>query len=139
MSITIIQKSDLSRPKRNPKVALVLAGGAISGGVFKLGGLMALDSVAATAGRLKGIEQAFRKAGCAAEDIEMTLSLLSLIVLEELHLSNRGYVSLNPGQPPAFVPLVSAWATWPVRHSTSPPTVGRRRTRPSSMRRWVAA
>lgn len=43
MSITIIQKSDLSRPKRNPRVALVLAGGAISGGVFKLGGLMALD------------------------------------------------------------------------------------------------
>ncbi len=43
MSISIIQKSDLSRPKRHPKVALVLAGGAISGGAFKLGGLLALD------------------------------------------------------------------------------------------------
>lgn len=43
MSISIIQKSDLMRPKRNPKVALVLAGGAISGGAFKLGGLVALN------------------------------------------------------------------------------------------------
>lgn len=43
MSITIIQKSDLSKPRRNPKIAIVLAGGAISGGAFKLGGLIALD------------------------------------------------------------------------------------------------
>ena len=43
MSISIAQKSDLSRPKKNPKIALVLAGGAISGGAFKLGGLVALD------------------------------------------------------------------------------------------------
>lgn len=44
MGITIVQKSDLSLPKPNAKIALVLAGGAISGGAFKLGGLMALDS-----------------------------------------------------------------------------------------------
>ena len=44
MGITIVQKSDLSRPKkRNARVALVLAGGAISGGAFKLGGLLALS------------------------------------------------------------------------------------------------
>jgi len=44
MGITLIQKSDLNRPKRNPRVALVLCGGAISGGAFKLGGLIALNS-----------------------------------------------------------------------------------------------
>ncbi len=44
MGITLIQKSDLNRPKKNPKVALVLCGGAISGGAFKLGGLIALNS-----------------------------------------------------------------------------------------------
>ena len=44
MGITLIQKSDLKRVKRNPKVALVLCGGAISGGAFKLGGLIALNS-----------------------------------------------------------------------------------------------
>jgi len=43
MGITIIQKSDLSVRKRQAKVALVLAGGALTGGAFKLGGLKALD------------------------------------------------------------------------------------------------
>lgn len=43
MGITIVQKSDLKTRKRNPKVALVLAGGAVSGGAFKLGGVKALD------------------------------------------------------------------------------------------------
>ena len=44
MGITFVQKSDLNRPHRDYKVALVLAGGAVSGGAFKLGGLLALDS-----------------------------------------------------------------------------------------------
>ncbi len=43
MGISIVQKSDLQRRKKNPKVALVLAGGAVSGGAFKLGGIKALD------------------------------------------------------------------------------------------------
>ena len=43
MGITILQKSDLSSPKPNPKIAIVLAGGAVTGGAFKVGGLQALD------------------------------------------------------------------------------------------------
>jgi predicted acylesterase/phospholipase RssA len=43
VGLTLIQKSDDSRRKRAPKVALVLAGGAVSGGAFKIGGLKALD------------------------------------------------------------------------------------------------
>lgn len=43
MGMTIIQKSDLSVKKDNPKVALVLSGGSISGGAYKLGGLKALN------------------------------------------------------------------------------------------------
>lgn len=43
MGITIIQKSDLSKSKTNAKTALVLAGGAVSGGAFKVGGLKALN------------------------------------------------------------------------------------------------
>lgn len=43
MGITILQKSDLNRPRKKSRVALILAGGAISGGAFKLGGLIALD------------------------------------------------------------------------------------------------
>ena len=43
MGLTLIRKSSGQPPKRNPRVALVLAGGAVSGGAFKVGGLKALD------------------------------------------------------------------------------------------------
>ncbi|HZR83460.1 MAG TPA: patatin-like phospholipase family protein [Candidatus Binatia bacterium] len=45
MGITIIRKSNPKTRKLNPKVALVLAGGAVTGGAFKLGGLNALDDL----------------------------------------------------------------------------------------------
>jgi len=45
MSITIVQKSDLSIRKKNARIALVLAGGAISGATYKLGGLKALSDL----------------------------------------------------------------------------------------------
>jgi predicted acylesterase/phospholipase RssA len=43
VGLTLIRKSRGARPKREPKIALVLAGGAVSGGAFKVGGLKALD------------------------------------------------------------------------------------------------
>ncbi len=43
MGLTLIRKSDGVRRTKEPKVALVLAGGAVSGGAFKVGGLKALD------------------------------------------------------------------------------------------------
>ena len=43
MGLTLIQRGDRRRPPQDPKIALVLAGGAISGGAFKVGGLRALD------------------------------------------------------------------------------------------------
>ena len=43
MGLTLIRKSDGLPRKRKPKIALVLAGGAVSGGAFKVGGLKALD------------------------------------------------------------------------------------------------
>lgn len=48
MGLTIVHKSDLSVRKRDAKIALVLAGGAISGGAYKLGGLKALDDFMVT-------------------------------------------------------------------------------------------
>ncbi|HPM76649.1 MAG TPA: patatin-like phospholipase family protein [bacterium] len=45
MSITIVQKSDLNIRKKNAKFGLVLAGGAISGAAYKLGGLKALSDL----------------------------------------------------------------------------------------------
>ncbi len=45
MGLTVVQKSDLrKRRTQKPTVGLVLAGGAISGGAFKLGGLIALNT-----------------------------------------------------------------------------------------------
>jgi predicted acylesterase/phospholipase RssA len=43
VGLTLIRKSRGTRPKRDPRIALVLAGGAVSGGAFKVGGLKALD------------------------------------------------------------------------------------------------
>jgi predicted acylesterase/phospholipase RssA len=43
MGLTLIRKSDGTRPVTNPTVALVLAGGAVTGGAFKVGGLKALN------------------------------------------------------------------------------------------------
>ncbi len=43
MGLTLIQRSGGRRLPREPKIALVLAGGAISGGAFKVGGLKAFD------------------------------------------------------------------------------------------------
>jgi predicted acylesterase/phospholipase RssA len=45
MGITFVEKGDRSRVRPHARTALVLAGGAISGGAFKLGGLIALDSL----------------------------------------------------------------------------------------------
>jgi predicted acylesterase/phospholipase RssA len=43
VGLTLIRKSDGVAPKKTPRVALVLAGGAVSGGAFKVGGLKALN------------------------------------------------------------------------------------------------
>jgi len=43
LGLTLIRKSRGMRAKRDPKISLVLAGGAVSGGAFKVGGLKALD------------------------------------------------------------------------------------------------
>jgi predicted acylesterase/phospholipase RssA len=43
VGLTLIRKSDAGVRKRNPRIAVVLAGGAVSGGAFKVGGLKALD------------------------------------------------------------------------------------------------
>ena len=70
-----------------------------------LAGLMSLKSVKEASEELEGIEEALRLIGCPHESVEMTISLLGLIVLGELHLSNRGLVELKEGEAPRFVTL----------------------------------
>jgi predicted acylesterase/phospholipase RssA len=45
VGLTLIQRGATGRIPRNPKIALVLAGGAVSGGGFKVGGLKALNDL----------------------------------------------------------------------------------------------
>lgn len=44
MGITFVEKGDRNRTRPSAKTGLVLAGGAISGGAFKIGGLIALNT-----------------------------------------------------------------------------------------------
>lgn len=71
-----------------------------------LGGIMGLSSVETTAQGVLAVETALAQIGCPHKSFEMTLSLLGLVVLGELRLSNRGLVALQEGQPPRFVDLI---------------------------------
>lgn len=71
-----------------------------------LAGLMGLDSIEQTADRLTLVEAALKRAGCIHPSMEMTLSLLGLVVLGELHLSNQGLVELKENALPCRVDLI---------------------------------
>ncbi len=73
---------------------------------LSFGGLMSLKSVEEAGEEIRELEEALKQIGCPHESAEMTISLLGLIVLPELHISNRGLVQLKEGQAPCFVPLV---------------------------------
>lgn len=92
----------------NGGMAVVVDGEVAAELPLPVGGLMALDPAAVVAERVEAIEVALRAAGCPYDSAEMTISLLGLIVIEELHLSNKGLVALKPGRPPAFVDLLVA-------------------------------
>jgi adenine deaminase len=86
----------------------VVADGVVLASVpLPLAGLMSLETVPVVAEQVAKLEAGWREIGCDWVGPEMTFSLLALIVLSELHLSNRsgyGYVRLNPA--PEIVSLV---------------------------------
>lgn len=71
-----------------------------------LGGLMSLESVETAAKGVNRLEEAMAALGCSHPSFEMTLSLIGLVVLGELRLSNRGLVQMKEGAPPEFVDLI---------------------------------
>lgn len=87
---------------------VVVNNGEVTAVPLPLAGLMSQESAKVVTAQLHELEQAFRDAGCDHPSVEMTLSLIPLIVLVELHVGNRGLVALKPGQPPEFVDLVVA-------------------------------
>jgi adenine deaminase len=71
-----------------------------------LGGIMSLSSVEIAAIGISSIEKALQKIGCCHVAFEMTMSLMGLVVLGELRLSNRGLVEMKEGHAPGFVNLL---------------------------------
>ncbi|WP_273844564.1 adenine deaminase [Rubrobacter calidifluminis] len=60
-------------------------------------GLMSPDPFEAVAERSRAVGRALAAAGCTLNYAFMTLSLLALVVLPELHLSDRGLVRVDEG------------------------------------------
>ncbi len=89
---------------------VVVHNGKVTTVPLPLAGLMSLESADKVSAQLNELERAFRDSGVEHDSVEMTLSLIPLIVLVELHISNRGLVELKPGQPPAYVDLVLSGA-----------------------------
>jgi adenine deaminase len=87
-------------------ISIVVAGEIETLIPLPLAGIMSLESVSRAAQQVEAVETVLKKAGCPHAAFEMALSLLGLIVIEELHLSNRGLVSLRPGEKPRIVDLI---------------------------------
>ncbi|WDP88899.1 MAG: adenine deaminase [Desulfobacter sp.] len=89
-------------------LAVVESGRVLAHLPLPLGGLMSLETVETAAASVKRVERAMADIGCSHPSFEMTLSLLGLVVLGELRLSNRGLVQMKDGKPPEFVDLIVA-------------------------------
>lgn len=87
-------------------IAIVVDGKLAEVMELPLAGLMTLESAEVAAARVIRIEQAIEATGCPHSKMEMTLSFAALPVLEELHITNRGYVLLKEGKAPELVPLI---------------------------------
>lgn len=60
-----------------------------------IAGLMSPESAIKIAGNAKGILQAFKDCGCKLNNPNMQLSLLALVVIPELRLSESGLIDVN--------------------------------------------
>ncbi len=89
-------------------IAIVVDGRVEAHMALPMAGLMCVEPVETAAEKIHTIENALKKAGCPYASIEMTLSLLGLIVIEELRLSNRGLAELKSNQPIQFVDWIVA-------------------------------
>ncbi|MCZ6529581.1 MAG: adenine deaminase [Chloroflexi bacterium] len=68
-----------------------------------IAGLMSDDSAEEVARKAEGLLEAFRKCGCTLHNANMQLSLLALVVIPELRISDIGLVDVNRFE---VVPLI---------------------------------
>ncbi|MCA1795580.1 MAG: amidohydrolase family protein [Desulfobacteraceae bacterium] len=86
-------------------IAVVDSGRVLAHLALPLGGLMGFASMETAAEKVRDIEAAMQQIGCPHPAFEMTMSLIGLVVLGELRLSNRGLVEMKDGNPPQLVDL----------------------------------
>lgn len=60
-----------------------------------LAGLMSPEPYEVVAGETRAVSEALARAGCGLNYAFMTLSLLALVVLRELHISDKGLVEVG--------------------------------------------
>ena len=70
-----------------------------------IGGLMSSQPAEQIAGQVAGVLEGFRTCGCQLNNPNMQLSLLALVVIPELRISNLGLVDVNRFD---FIPLLEA-------------------------------
>jgi adenine deaminase len=70
-----------------------------------IGGLMSTETADKVAGKANTILQGFRACGCKLNNPNMQLSLLALVVIPELRLTDKGLVD---GTNFTFLPVVEA-------------------------------
>jgi adenine deaminase len=70
---------------------------------LRLAGLMSDEPAAVVARKAASILKGFKSCGCRLNNPNMTMSLLALVVIPELRLSDRGLVDVNQF---AFIPVV---------------------------------
>jgi adenine deaminase len=70
-----------------------------------IGGLMSNQKAETVAAQAQTILEGFRACGCKLNNPNMTLSLLALVVIPELRLSDKGLVDVTRF---TFVPVVEA-------------------------------
>ena len=70
-----------------------------------IGGLMSNERAEQVAEKAEGLLAAFRDCGCTLNNANMQLSLLALVVIPDLRISDKGLVDVNAFD---FVPVVSA-------------------------------
>jgi len=60
-----------------------------------IAGLMSTEDARVVADKARGVLEGFRACGCDMEDANMQLSLLALVVIPELRISDKGLVDVN--------------------------------------------
>jgi adenine deaminase len=82
---------------------VVLEGKVLAQVELQIGGLMSTERAEVVAQKAASVLEAFRECGCTLNNPNMQLSLLALVVIPELRISDRGLVDVTNFK---FIPVL---------------------------------